>query len=482
MAIPPALGWSSGRSTGDHVTDGNLESARTKAYEEVDEGLSRVDRKPRAPREPSLEKFVKRVARNKLVPAGILDALVSGRRFSSYTGARDFAAHLVEGGHLTRWQASRLLAGQSGFRLGKYKLLDRLGAGGMGVVLKAQHVHMRKIVAVKVLSGTLLKNELALKRFQREAAAAAALDHPNIIRALDADNVDGIPFLVMEYIEGKDLGTLVSERGPLPVELACEFCRQTAAGLEHAWKRELVHRDVKPANLLLTRRSPSHPLVVKILDFGLARFTSTPAAADITSADRIMGTVDFIAPEQARNAKLADARSDVYSLGCTLYYLLTAKPAFDGENPMEKLAARLIDNPTPIGKHRPDLPDGLVKIVERMIAKDPDARFQSYADLMAEMDRFAAAEAVASVREALAAIKSVPRDEEGVGKLPSELALDQLLQKVDREERDANPADDSSSDASARGPVPWPLVASIVGGCVVIGGLVWFLTRGLFGG
>jgi serine/threonine protein kinase len=348
--------------------------------------------------------------------------------------AREFAESLVESGILTRWQADRLLVGKAGFQLGKYRLIDRIGAGGMAVVLKAQQKDLNRTVAIKILARTLLKREDAMKRFFREIHAASVLEHPNIVRALDSDCIDGIPFLVMEYVEGRDLHSIVSQRGPLSIAWSCEFARQAALGLQHAFERDVIHRDIKPANLLVTRRSPADPLTVKILDFGLAKFASdTPDTGSITAAHQIFGTVDFISPEQARSARSADIRSDIFSLGCTFYYMLTGRPPFPGETAMEKLTARIADGPIPLRSLRSDVPPELEEVLLKMLARDPVERFQTPVEVALALEPFAAAIDGAAETP----LTRRPHDERTA--LPattheSELALEKFLAHLAREQ------------------------------------------------
>jgi WD40 repeat protein len=230
---------------------------------------------------------------------------------------------------------------------------------------------MERPVALKVIKKALTDDPGVVERFRREVKAAARLSHPNIVHAYDAEQAGDTHFLVMEYVEGTDLGKRVKERGPLPVREACDYVRQAALGLEHARERGLVHRDVKPQNLMLTPQG-----VIKILDFGLAQLASA-AAGSLTGLGTLMGTPDYIAPEQARDARSADIRADVYSLGCTLYHLLAGRPPFGEGLPLERVVAHLERPPRPLAEVRRELPSGLVAVVERMMAKDPARRYQT---------------------------------------------------------------------------------------------------------
>src|SRR5262245_32061673 len=257
----------------------------------------------------------------------------------------------------------------------RYRVLGLVGQGGMGAVYRAEHRHMDRLVALKVINPGLIRNPASVQRFQQEVRAAARLHHPNIVTAHDADEADGLHFLVMEHVEGRSLADLVSERGPLPVAEACECARQAALGLQHAHEQGMVHRDVKPHNLMLTPDG-----TVKILDFGLARLARTPdgplpagadAVAGLTGAGTIMGTADYVAPEQAADPRTADIRADVYSLGCTLFHLLAGRPPFEGGIVPEKIARHTAGPLPPL----PGVPSGLAAVVARMTAKDPADRY-----------------------------------------------------------------------------------------------------------
>jgi len=295
---------------------------------------------------------------------------------------RALARELLTRGWLTPFQLNQLFQGRN-LVMGGYVLLERLGEGGMGKVFKARHQKLNRIVALKVIKSEHTANDSAARRFAREIEVAAKLSHPNVIQAFDADQHGDDCFFVMEYVEGIDLSCLVRKNGPLPVAQGCDCIRQAALGLQHAHERGMIHRDVKPSNLLLTARDG----VIKVLDLGLARPTQTEGAQDLSSTltqvGAIIGTPDFISPEQSRSARTADGRADLYSLGCTFYYLLTGQVPFPGGNITEKLLKHHLDTPKPLPLLRPDVPAAVAGVVERLMAKRPEDRFKTAAEVAA---------------------------------------------------------------------------------------------------
>jgi serine/threonine protein kinase len=313
------------------------------------------------------------------------------------------ARALIEKELLTRFQAERLLAGRNtGFILGPYRILDQLGRGGMGRVFKAEHRGLKRLVALKVLAPKLLQSDRARALFLREVQAASQLVHPNVVAALDAGEVDGHHFLVLEYVDGPNLDQLVRKQGPLPVGLACDYVKQTAHGLHAAHVRGMVHRDIKPANLLVQRHQDERsPGLIKISDFGLARLQSPGTAPGphntsgtiLTKPNTVMGTPDFLAPEQARDMHRADIRSDLYSLGCTLYYLLTGQVPFPSGTALEKLIRHSAEKPESIASFRSDVPAEVIAVVRRLMEKRPADRYQTPLELAAALGPFAVSDA-----------------------------------------------------------------------------------------
>ncbi|MBX3412736.1 MAG: protein kinase [Pirellulales bacterium] len=339
-----------------------------------------------------IDEFLNVLRRSSLLPADLL-AKVSRRANESKTPVdpRSVAKWLVEKQYISLWQARQLLAGRDRFYLGRYRLIDRIGKGGMGVVFKAQHDVMARTVALKVMARHLLKKPRAVERFNREVKTAAALHHPNIITAFDADRVGNTHFLVMEYVEGSDLNAWLRARGPLPIAAACECAMQAAEGLSHAYAQKMVHRDIKPVNMLVTWNSEKSRPVVKLLDMGLARFVSeTQEEGALTRVGQTIGTPDYIAPEAAENFKHADIRADIFSLGCALFRLLTGKLPFPGENTMEKLLARATRDAPVASSLRPEISPELDQVIARMLARDPTARYQTPDEVVQALSPFAA--------------------------------------------------------------------------------------------
>ena len=266
----------------------------------------------------------------------------------------------------------------------RYELVAFIGKGGMGDVYKARHRKMDRAVALKVIKREFVRKTEAVDRFHREVKTAARLSHPNIVTAYDADNAGDFHFMVMEHVDGVDFSQIIKDHGALPVTEACEYIHQAAVGLQHAHERGMVHRDIKPHNLMLTAEG-----TVKILDFGLASLAPEVGSADearevrsqLTTAGAIMGTPDFISPEQAEDARQADIRSDIYSLGATLYHLLAGRPPFADGSVMLKLKRHAQVDPERLESLRDDIPAELSAIVNRMMAKDPNERFQTPAEV-----------------------------------------------------------------------------------------------------
>jgi eukaryotic-like serine/threonine-protein kinase len=340
----------------------------------------------------SVPELVRVLRTGSLLTNGQLDVFVRDL-LPRFTDVRALARELVRGEWLTPYQVNQLFLGRADdLVMGPYLLLERLGEGGMGEVFKARHRKMNRVVALKVIRREKLGNLEATRRFFREVQAAAALDHPNIVSAYDADEIGGVYFFAMEHVEGKDLGRLVKEKGPLKIGRVCEYMRQVALGLQHAFERGMVHRDIKPSNIIVRGSGTGHDggPVVKILDMGVARIDGfgDDGEGPLTQVDSVLGTPDFIAPEQASNSRAADIRSDLYSLGCTFHYVLTGQVPFPAAGPMEKLLKHHLEAPPCVRTLRPEVPGGIARLVRRLMAKSPEGRPQTpleVSDLLASM-------------------------------------------------------------------------------------------------
>jgi serine/threonine-protein kinase len=318
--------------------------------------------------------FLNVVRKSGLVESGRLEQAVAPWADAAAGPVPDaLVQSLLDAELLTQWQVDQLRKGKhKGFMLGKYKLLRLLGAGGMSSVYLAEHTALRNKVAIKVLPVKRVEQSSYLERFEREARASARLNHPNIARAFDLDTSGSIHFIVMEYVEGIDLHAKVKDEGPLDIRDAVDYIRQAALGLHHAHEEGLVHRDIKPANLILDKRG-----TVKILDLGLA-LASDDEEASLTRAhdEKVLGTADFLAPEQARDSHKADRRSDIYSLGCTLCYLLTKEAPYAKGTLAERIRAHMNEPPPNLLERRGDVPPAIAEIYFRMLEKHLDARQQ----------------------------------------------------------------------------------------------------------
>jgi serine/threonine protein kinase len=338
-----------------------------------------------------LDKLVDSISHSGLMSADEIDAFINGLPPEKRPGdAKQLVQEMVRRKKLTKFQAQAVYLGKSrGLVMGNYVVLDKLGEGGMGQVYKARHRRMDRIVALKVLPAAAMKEADAVQRFQQEVKAAARLTHPNIVRAYDADEAGGMHFLVMEYVEGIDLGSLDLEKTRIPVRVAVDYVVQAARGLEYAHSKNIIHRDVKPSNLLLESDG-----TIKVLDMGLARFNEQAnpddetAAEGLTQSGQVMGTLDYMSPEQAQRTKAADERSDIYSLGCTLFYLLTGRPIYEGDTLVAKIVAHR-DQPIPsLRAIRNDVPKPLDTAFQKMVAKNPQLRHQTMTRVIAALQNF----------------------------------------------------------------------------------------------
>ncbi|MDP7016080.1 MAG: serine/threonine-protein kinase, partial [Pirellulaceae bacterium] len=334
----------------------------------------------------TVAQLVDLIKRSKLVEPDQFDGAIEELR-SSHDGdlpnkPDEIVDHLVANELITKWHSENLLRGKyKGFFLGKYKLLGHLGTGGMSSVYLAQHTLLDRFSAIKVLPRKKVADTSYLARFRREAEAMASLDHPNVVRAYDVDNEGNTHYLVMEYVDGRDFQEIVTDDHPVEPDRVAEYIAQGAEGLAHAHEKSLIHRDVKPGNLLIDDAG-----VVKILDLGLALFSDDDRASlTITHNENVLGTADYLAPEQAINSHEVDHRADIYGLGCTMYYLLTGHAPFPEGTLAQRIALHQSQMPAPIAADRDDCPPGLEAICVKMMQKKADERYQSMGEVAAAL-------------------------------------------------------------------------------------------------
>jgi serine/threonine protein kinase len=322
------------------------------------------------------------LGRDRLVEPARLRAFAERHKPADLTAVFE---RLITDGLLTTFQATEVAGGRgAGLWLGGYRILDRLGKGGMGHVFLAEHAVLGRRVAVKALSDALRADPGARKRFVREARAAAALDHPNIVRVFDVDMASDPPYLVMEYVDGLSLQAAVARAGTFSAGEAASVGMQVADGLSQAAAVGLVHRDIKPANLLVDRRGG-----VKILDLGIVRFTQDDTHSRTNGGEIILGTLDYLAPEQAEDCSKVDTRADIYALGATLYFLIAGHPPYPVADMRRKLEAKQNQDPPPLDRLRPDVPAEFAAIVSRLMARDPAERYQLPAAAAAVLQQWA---------------------------------------------------------------------------------------------
>lgn len=337
---------------------------------------------------PAVSSFVKSLRDLSLMEPAQLQEIERGFA-NNFADPKDLARELVRHNWLTGYQTNQLLRGRGqDLILGSYILMELLGEGGMGQVFKARHRTLDRLCAVKVIRRERVTKPASVQRFLREAKATAKLSHPNIVAVYDADQTNGTYYLAMEYVEGTDLSKLVRTKGPLQPDKACSYLIQAAQGLQHAHEKGLVHRDIKPQNLLIQTNGQ-----VKILDMGLALLTESAQVAELTQEGSIMGTPAYLSPEQGMNAHAADVRSDIYSLGCTFFFALVGRAPFTGATVMQVLTGHLQKDVPSIAPAVKDAPPGLDAVLRRMMSKKPEDRFQTPAEVVAAVQAVVARKA-----------------------------------------------------------------------------------------
>ncbi|MCU0703868.1 MAG: protein kinase [Fimbriiglobus sp.] len=358
----------------------------------------------------SVEELIQLIRKSGMVDEAALNSYLhrrnSGRGLAS--DPRLAAEAMVLDGLLTDFQAEQFLLGKwRGFTVGKYKLLERVGVGGMGQVFLCEHLFMKRRVAIKILPPAKAEQPAALGRFYREARAAGQLEHPNIVRTHDIDQDGNLHYIVMEYVDGSNLLDMVKKGGPMPAPRAAGYICQVAHGLQYAYDNGLIHRDIKPGNILVDREGTA-----KLLDMGLARFYQDQSDMLTVKYDDkiVLGTADYVAPEQVANSHAVDVRADVYALGGSLYFLLAGHPPFPTGTVSQKLLWHRTKDPTPLRQVRPEVPEGLAAVVAKMMHKDPAQRYQTPAEVAAELSRWAAAEAVLPTEAELPVLSKAARD------------------------------------------------------------------------
>jgi eukaryotic-like serine/threonine-protein kinase len=338
--------------------------------------------------EPKASRFYQAALQSGLIDEAGLDecyAQIPAEKQTPDAIDRRLARSTISSGRLTLWQAQQILGGRSsGFKIDKYVLLDLLGRGGMGRVYLARDLRLNRLVALKVLSQERMNNPRAIARFHREAKVGAQLQHENLVRVYDEGEANGVRYLVMEYIEGKNVGQLIGELGQIPWPTSARLGRQIALGLDHARLKELIHRDVNPCNVLVTQDGSA-----KLTDLGLA--IDLNEQDNVTREGATVGTFDYVSPEQARHSRSVDTRADIYSLGCTLYHMIAGRVPFPVVSLPEKLYAHQLHDPEPLTELAPGIPDGLSEVVLKMMRKLPEDRYQTPLEVAQALEPFAIA-------------------------------------------------------------------------------------------
>lgn len=334
------------------------------------------------------DQFVDYLERSGLVPEDVLKRTLDDLR-REYGGklpdnADIVANHLIDANLITRWHADKIFDRKyKGFFLGRYRLLNFLGSGEMSSVYLADHLLMKQQRAIKIIPKSWTYwGSSALHLFHLEAQAAASLSHPNVVQTFDVDNDGDQHYMVMEYVDGKTLQAMVDETGPLPLDVACNFIAQAAEGLDYAHRHGIIHCDIKPANVMVDRRG-----IVRVLDLGLALHAN--AWRDSLSAahrEEVFRTANYLSPEQLVDSHKVDLRTDIYNLGCTLYFLLTRHPPFTAASLFQKAALHMLTMPVNVSESRPDCPEDLSAICRKMLQKNPELRYQNMREVVRALE------------------------------------------------------------------------------------------------
>jgi serine/threonine-protein kinase len=350
----------------------------------------------------TVDHFLDALSQHRLLTPAQLQEIIEDLR-QQYPEPRALARQLLERDWLTPYQVNQVFRGRAGdLVVGPYLLLERLSESGKGQTFKSRHLRFNRVVALQVLRKESLADLEAIQEFHEEVQAASQLEHPNLVVAYDADSVGDVHFVSMEYVEGTNLEKLVKEHGALPVELACDFVQQAAHGLQHICQRGMIHGDVKPSNLIVRRRKsgvlstrpgsshlPPPGSLLKIVGLThLQQFSGRKASARRLAAEsEIAAAVDYMAPERATHAQDVDIRADLYSLGCVFYYLLTGRLPFPGGSPAEKVQRHRSLMPVAVEHLRPEVPEAVVAVLEKLLAKRPENRYQTPAELVTALER-----------------------------------------------------------------------------------------------
>jgi len=363
----------------------------------------------------SNDELIKLIRKSGMVEEPRLNAYLDKLKQSANPNpeVRKLAGSMVKDGLLTYFQAEQFLLGKwRGFTIGKYKLLERIGFGGMGQVFLCEHLYMRRRVAIKVLPPAKAEEPAALGRFYREARAAAALDHPNIVRTHDIDQDGNLHFLVMEYVDGSSMLDIIKKTGSMDVMRATHYIWQAVQGLDHAYRVGVIHRDIKPGNILVDRYG-----VAKILDMGLARFYHSDDDMLTLKYDEksVLGTADYVAPEQTVNSHEVDVRADIYSLGATFYFLLAGHPPFPEGTIAQKLISHQTRQPTPIRQLRPEVPEGIALVLEMMLSKSIEDRYQTPEEVYSALLPYVQTQIAQPPVEEMPVLSLAAREQMGMG-------------------------------------------------------------------